>query len=304
MNSLAFAPYTLTYRVLQNWSEYSFSSGLPTLSVKVNDELIIVGKRAGTAWGYFYNIRTQSFGFVPILPNLLFLQKEEPYIPNAFLGVQPFPHFPPQNIFESSFDLPLPVSNIALESFDIFPVETGAFSVGGIKKRSSSSDSGHSTPERRESSSDRDSNSSRSSSARSNPSSRTAEKPSVTFWKGQQKYCKGGALTFPEEVFNMMCPLYNYVMIKNPDNLLFTSYFEELANERLDLYTEKRDVMVWKVWNNRKVDVVTPYSEFKAHLPSRYTNPLILEMFLIFNEWEEAGKELDLLIRVRKDNLE
>ncbi|KAJ3130257.1 hypothetical protein HK098_004304 [Nowakowskiella sp. JEL0407] len=301
MNAFVSIRHTVTYRVLKSWADFPITGGLPSLSVVENDVLIIVGTISGSVWGYFYNIRTENFGFLPLLPHILFLVTEEPNRPNFFLGVHPFHRLPLQTPVESPVNLSQPFSGIPTTLTNSMSVESSSSTVGSVKKPSGSSDLSGTMSDRREPSSDRESSSSRSSISGQNP--RPVEKLSVTFWKGQQKYCKGTDLTYPEEVFNLMCPMYNYVMTKNPDNILFTNYFESMANENLDQYTEEHEWKVWKVWNNKKVDFVTPYNDFKSQLPSRFTNPLIFEMFLIFNEWEESGKDLSLLVQDMTDSI-
>ncbi|KAJ3121202.1 hypothetical protein HK098_003901 [Nowakowskiella sp. JEL0407] len=123
------------------------------------------------------------------------------------------------------------------------------------------------------------------------------DKSTLTFLKGQQSYCSG-ELKYPEEVFNIMCPMYNYVNERDTDNLVYTELFEKLVKERLGRYSSE-ELKTWKVWNNleTQMDVVTPYFELKSRIPARFTNPMIFEMFAIFKEWKESNKNLNLLIQ-------
>ncbi|KAJ3128043.1 hypothetical protein HK098_005255 [Nowakowskiella sp. JEL0407] len=300
MESFVFFPHHAKYQALLTRHNFSIEGGLPFLNITENDELIIIGTLTANSYGYFYNINTKSFGFLPMLDTIA-LRSQDPNLPNTFNGVHPRQHFYLQN-------LPLQPSKIPAPS--VSPLQASSRLVSSTNASYIATTVAYHhpltnlvMPAQQSTGANQDVNEAmiQEGEPASPKTKEKNDKRSVTFLRSQQKYCKGksakeGALIYPAEVFNLLLPMYNYMMANKDGEvkMVHTPLFESILNERMSKYTDNE---IWRVWNNSQVDFVTPYTELKRQFPNRFTNPMIFEMFLIFNEWEESGNDLTLLLQ-------
>ncbi|KAJ3125650.1 hypothetical protein HK098_008310 [Nowakowskiella sp. JEL0407] len=119
-------------------------------------------------------------------------------------------------------------------------------------------------------------------------------RPHVTFWKGQQKHC---TRPYPQSVYELLRPMFDYIMERPNDDVQFSEMFEKLADMKLKEYTPEERKPGWRVWNDTgDDDMLSAFRLIKGQTGSHVKHATMFEMFRIFNEWKANGNDLSQLI--------
>ncbi|KAJ3125661.1 hypothetical protein HK098_008321 [Nowakowskiella sp. JEL0407] len=124
---------------------------------------------------------------------------------------------------------------------------------------------------------------------------------SVTLWKGQQNHC---SKPYSIGINNIMKPMLDYIKQNNIINVRFSPMLTNLANRKLDSYTTQ-EKSPWRIWSDASsADFAAEFKRLKAFCGSGIKNPMLFEMFLIFNEWQANNSDLRMLILNPKTDIQ